>query len=241
MSVDPISSSASLSVISKQSEDLKVSGTIQTKDGSTIQFELEYQHTESAAARVSIGDNSSAGQEVNKIAYGRHHHREKNFKAIDANGDGSLSKDELEAAQKERQESGHKTPFIDRALANYDSLSAKNSAGGISLQQFYPHPKKNGAENSSAELAASEAVTSEDSSSAGATLSDYTDPQNIGPSGSSDIFAKDPEPAKSGLTDYQVQQLTLDLTTAATVLSSISGNAPTINVGIAANGKLIIA
>lgn len=194
MSVKPISSPPALSVVTKQSEDLRVSGTIQTKDGATVQFDLEYHHSETSAAKLSIGADS-AGHRGKKIGYERHHRRERNFEAIDKSGDSTLVKDKIKSVP----------------------LSSADTVGTASAETSGSEPKSV------------------------APLSDYTVPQNLGPSGSSDIFFKDPEPVKASLTDYQVQELSINLSTAATVLSSIGGNAPTINVGVSANGKLVIA
>ena len=66
--------------------------------------------------------------------------RENNFKDIDSDGSGDLSKDELTSAQERRQAEGKRTPFIDRALESFDKQT-EDSDEGITFEQFYKGDK----------------------------------------------------------------------------------------------------
>ncbi|MFN8392170.1 MAG: EF-hand domain-containing protein [Bdellovibrionota bacterium] len=68
----------------------------------------------------------------------RHLERQKaNFDSIDTSGDGTLSLDELKAAQSSRQADGRKTPFLDRLISSFDQ-SDTDSSGGISFAEAHP-------------------------------------------------------------------------------------------------------
>ena len=67
--------------------------------------------------------------------------KEKNFKDIDSDGSGELSKEELSKAQERRQAEGKKTPFIDKALASYDQQTQASGKSGVTFEQFYKSEK----------------------------------------------------------------------------------------------------
>lgn len=124
---------------SQSSVSAQLSGTVTGNDGSTLSFNLQYQASD--AVVVALAGDGGSGESpgaVERPHYRRHGGGRRNFAAIDTDGDGLLSKAELQTAQQQRQSAGYKTPLIDRALASYDSLTA-NGQPGISFDQFARH------------------------------------------------------------------------------------------------------
>jgi hypothetical protein len=63
--------------------------------------------------------------------------KERNFKDIDSDSNGELSKEELTSAQERRQAEGKRTPLIDKALASYDQQTQASGKSGISYEEFF--------------------------------------------------------------------------------------------------------
>ena len=128
----------------QRSLSASLSGTVKTADGTEVSFNFQVQQSDAVQISLSSNAGSDVGQADApqqdyhpRVHHGRHRRQEQNFKNIDTNGDGLLDKSELETAQQARQQAGQKTPLIDRALAQFDSLTTQSGKGGITLQQFF--------------------------------------------------------------------------------------------------------
>lgn len=152
MSTSPVSagysSPLSLQYQQQSSFSASLAASVKTADGTEINLSLQVQSSE--AVQISLSQEAGSAPQGSETAppsqiYGRggHRHRrqERNFNAIDQNGDGVLAKDELAAAQQQRQESGHKTPLLDRAIEQFDALTAQSGKAGITFEQFFARPR----------------------------------------------------------------------------------------------------
>ena len=133
MSLNPIQSDSSSSV--RRTEKQSASASYHAKDGAAVSSAAQAKQADAVRVSIKSDRREQAPPPPPPPSYSARSQRaEKNFKDIDSDSDGSLTKAELTSAQERRQADGKKTPLIDRALASYDQNAGKD---GISFQQFY--------------------------------------------------------------------------------------------------------
>jgi len=134
MSIKPVQSDTSLLV--QKNEKARTPKSLSAEDATPVTTATTVEETD--AVTVSLGKSEHQKKTLPPQSYGAQHGRgATNFKKIDTDGDGVLSKEELLAAQEIRQGEGKNTKFIDRALENYDALTESSGKEGVTRQEFY--------------------------------------------------------------------------------------------------------
>jgi hypothetical protein len=135
MAVNGISSYGSFVLNFQQSSQASLS--ISQNSDQALQIQL----AQSDAVQISFsGDRAAVAQpEQMPRFHGRPRlqHAQQLFNEIDANGDGSVTKDELQALKDERSSVGQNTRFLDKMIENFDSLDNSGS-GALSFEQLFP-------------------------------------------------------------------------------------------------------